>query len=91
MKLTSYQIREALREGRHMDAATILAQHYGCVMEPPEKAISITRVPHTGYAMRMWLGFRGLEWEEGGFYCTVGTGGSGPITSMVIWTPHEDR
>ena len=91
MKLTSYQIREALREGRHMDAATILAQHYGYVIDPPVKEIKITRVPHIRYAMRIWLDFRGFEWEEGDVYCTIGTGGSGPITSMVIWTPNENR
>lgn len=93
MKLTSYQIREALREGRHMDAAVILAQHYGYVMEPPEKAISVTRVPHTGYAMRMWLGSgsRGFEWDEGDLYSTIGIGRVGPLTAMVIWEPHEDR
>ena len=92
MKLASYQIREALREGRHMDAATILAQHYGYVVEPPEKAISITRVPHTGYAMRMWLGSgsRGFEWE-GDLYSTIGIGRVGPLTAIVIWAPHEDR
>lgn len=92
MKLASYQIREALRERRHMDAAVILAQHYGCVMESPEKTISITRVPHTGYAMRMWLGrgSRGFEWDEGEYY-TIGIGGGGPLTAMVIWEPHEDR
>lgn len=91
MKLISYQIREALREGRHMDAATILAQYHGYTIEPPENPINISLLEHDHYAMRVWLHHRGLEWEEGDVYCTIGTGVSGPITSMVIWTPHEDR
>jgi len=91
MKLASYQIREALREGRHMDAATILAQAYGYAIDPPLKEIKVTRVPHTNYAIRIWLHHRGFEWEDGGFYSAIGTGGHGPLTAMVIWTPNENR
>jgi len=91
MKLTSYQIREAIKEGRHIDAATILAQHYGYVIDPPESEIKVTRVPHTRYAIRIWLHHRVFEWEDGDLYSTYGTGGNGPLISMVIWTPNENR
>jgi len=76
-----------------MDAAAILAQHYGYVIEPPEKAIIITRATHIRYAMRMWIGSgsRRFEWEDGDFYSTIGIGRAGPLTAMVIWEPHEDR
>jgi len=74
-----------------MDAATILAQAYGYVISPPLKEIKITRVPHKSYAIRIWLDYRGFEWEDGDFYSArPGTGGYGPLTAMVIWKPSAE-
>ena len=53
MKLTSYQIREALKEGKYQEAACILAQHYGHTIDPPENKVRVSLLSHTGYAIRI--------------------------------------
>lgn len=89
MKLHSYAIREALRERQHKEAARLLAAYHGLDIGQ-QAEINISYNHHTDYAIRIWIGRRGFEWDAGEFYSMAHSGGPRP-TEIVIWSPHENR
>lgn len=92
MKLHSYAIREALVEGRHMDAARLLAWHNCVEMGLEQEEIKIMHNHHTDYAIRIRIGRCGFEWEAGKFHSLYSLAHSGNPTSreIIIWSPHEN-
>lgn len=90
MKLQSYAIREALVEGRHMDAARLLARLYGVDISDQQESLKITRQHHTDYAIRVWLGRYAFEWEAGNFYSATHDRYAALSGEIVIWSPHEN-
>jgi len=89
MKLHSYAICEALRETQYKEAARLLAAYHGLDIDQ-QAEIKIIHNHHTDYAIRVWIGRRGFEWEAGEFYSTTHSGGPRPA-EIVIWSPHENR